>query len=745
VSTSATPSAAPPFAKGRLHVLAILLLLGLLLILSLRLTMTESLYQAYQQVSAMFGARLHPPGDVIAPEIGPAVTLGLSAVTLVLAAIVAGVATAARAITSGKMLRFCLIAAILGLGMFSTLQADNRFAALVGLCDIAGALVGAWAVGLLCHPTLLGSAGRRIVTAALISVLAVWIAKGLYQRAVEIPDTIDYYTHHREESLAAQGMSPNDPGVRLYEARMMSKEVAGYVTLSNVMGAGMIGLLAALAGILAARMAGTVEEVADPTTAARKRDKSKSAAASVEIPVTSLLLFFAVLLLPLGLITLFLTQSRGGSILAVVCIVAIFLGGYYWTRIVTHRRMIVAGSLLFLAIAAAGVLAFGITHDRLPSKSLMFRWHYWTASASLIKRFPITGVGLNNFGDYYASVKRLSSPETVQDPHSFFVRLASEMGLPAAILIGLLIFWSALSATRVPAEPDVPASPEQSRRLQQLAILFCPLWWLLHLLIAETSEAYSVILSFLAAVIAFAGWSIAAGLLSRLNARGLRVITIALLLGAMGMFVYDQINMALVTGPVAMLFWFMLAAADSYDAPAQRPGLLKPFGFAAAVVLFAAAVCIAVLAWMPALNGTMPWDARPWIDRYITAASLPPQDFTAARTSLTEAIARDPRSVALRRQMMLLKERLHEPVDEDAREILALDHADMHLRLNIATENSSLPLPERIRILKDVLYLDDQLPTDEVTRLSGKERSEVQAMIKQVESATVPATAPRAK
>ena len=725
-------------AGGRVHVAAVATLFGLLLVMALRLTMTESLNQSFVQVNSLFYARVHPPGGVIAPEIGPAVTLGLSGLTLLLAGAAAWIGGMCGAITWGRAGRLVLIAAILGFGVASMFAAAGKFAALVGLCDVAMSLLAGWAVGVLCHSNVLGSAGRRIVVACLVSILAVWTAKGLYQRMVELPDTIDYYEHHKEESLASQGIRPNEPGAKLYESRMNSMEVTGYVTLSNVMGAGMIGLLAALAGVLAAKM---VSPETEKVAAIKRKDVNKGG--EVEISVLALLLFFAVLLVLLGIVVAFLTKSRGGSILGVAGLAAIFLGTHWWQKIVAHRKAVVAGFVLLWVMATAAVVAYGITHDRLPTPSLMFRWHYWTGSVPLIEQHPVTGVGLNNFGDYYASVKRLSSPETVTDPHSFFVRLAAEMGIPAAVLIALLVGWCVISATRVPASLDGPASDDQAFWLQMLGVAFCIVWWVLHLLLAETSEQYSAILSFFAAIIATGGWFIGGGLLARLNARGLRITMLALLVGAVGMLAYDQINMALVTGPVATLFWVMLMAADSYDGAGRGAG--KVIGGAAAVGLVAASVCVAVMGWYPTLNGTMPWDDRPSIDRYLTAVSFTPQNFPAAKEAIAKAIGLNPRSVALRRQQMLLKEQLKEPVEEEERQILALDHTDMRTRLSMATEPSTLPLAERlrllpaaerVRLLKEVLFLNDQLPEKEITRLTDDEKKQVGDALTELQATT---------
>ncbi len=113
------------------------------------------------------------------------------------------------------------------------------------------------------------------------------------------------------------------------------------------------------------------------------------------------------------------------------------------------------------------------------------------------------------------------------------------------------------------------------------AAVFCCAWWTIHQLIAEASDLYSIELSAISAVISAATFALAFGLLALTQQRGIRALGIAALLGALGMLLYDQINMAVVTGPVAMLFWMLLGLADSHDpAPLPRnsrtaPGCLK--------------------------------------------------------------------------------------------------------------------------------------------------------------------------
>ena len=72
-----------------------------------------------------------------------------------------------------------------------------------------------------------------------------------------------------------------------------------------------------------------------------------------------------------------------------------------WESLATVR-------LYAAAVLSATELAITIP---LPLKSLTFRWHYWTGARKDHRAAPAgAGVGLDNFGDYYASVQTASAP-----------------------------------------------------------------------------------------------------------------------------------------------------------------------------------------------------------------------------------------------------------------------------------------------------------------------------------------------
>jgi hypothetical protein len=344
------------------------------------------------------------------------------------------------------------------------------------------------------------------------------------------------------------------------------------------------------------------------------------------------------------------------------------------------------------------------------------------------------GVGLNNFGDYYTAVKRASSPEDVKDPHSFFVRVASEMGVPAAVLMGALVVWMVLAGVKRNGGEE--EGPWNLRNALAGGVIFCGVWWTVHQLMAEPGDQYSVILSGLAAVLGASGWAVACGLMSECGGRGMRFVAVAGVVGAVGMMVYDQINMALVTGPVAMWFWVLLGLGESFSASAARPPAAvtpgKPgalWGRIGGVVLCAAGIGVMGVVWWPTLRGTMVWDPFPFEEQYVRAVQGDRPDFAAAKGALDEAIARSPRSTELLRQRVLLELQLHEPTAEDVHRILELDRSSARMRMSLGMPESDLPAAERVAMLEEALRLDAQLPRDETTRLSAQEHERIEGAI----------------
>ena len=677
------------------------LLCGVLIILAMRLTWSEEPVEEFGQLAQ----RLMAPADAtLGPIPGPATIVSLALLTAVLlgTGLLAGVCR----ITRGAWIVPALGAGLLSLVIASSIHASNPFAAMVGTFDLALGLLGGWAVMLLANT----ESRRRLVLAVLLAVLAAWITKALYQRIYDIPDTIRYYHEHKAEIWRQHGWSAGDYHITLFEGRMNSQEVTGFFSLANVFAQGMIPLLLLGLGLLIG-------------TARAKVQWSKN-----EVPVALVCAIALALLTGLGGCVLVLTQSKGAS--AAVVLGAGLLAAGWWFRkwLHEHWRQAALGTLLVWLVGTAAVVAYGVRHDGLPSRSLLFRWQYWTASVPIVRAAPGLGVGLNNFGSYYLAAKRPSAPEDVKDPHNIFVRLAAELGLPAtAFAIALLIAWFYLAARRqAKNHTDQEANAEQSPGWLAcflVPVVVCVLWWAIRALLAERLDLLlNLLLSIVFAGAALGGFLLAQGA-CRSAAAATRVGIFALLAGAAGMLLYDQVNTGLVTGPVAMLFWVCLglvsAESEGSDGPTAGSRLVG------GALLLAAAGGLTIL--LPLGQGTLPWDPRPAESQYVRESAQATLQQQAAL--LGAVLEHDPRSIDVRHRLIVVKTRLGRSVQQDIRDLLALTRCDVRLRIDLATLPSDWPIIERLAALREALWLDAQLAPTEPKRLTAAEKQALEAQI----------------
>lgn len=693
---------------------ALTLLLALALVLAVRLSLTETLRETLAQKQNHLLAQADPSKYIDLPFVGPAATTAFASLTLLLTAGAAALGAAAGVLTAPRLTRWLLITAVGILGLFSAFAAANKFAAIVGLADLLTALAAGWSVGLLCHPRLAGARGRRLLIALCVAVLATWTAKGLLQRFVDQPDTLATFIKDKDDILRGQGITPGSPDAIAYENRLRSAEVTGFLTLANVTAAALVGLLTVLTGMLAALL-----------TANLRRDKSAAPPPSTsDVPAWTIYTVAAAVLLLLGVWVLVMTYSNGGALMALFCCAAVAIGIALHRHVARFRRMLVACTGLVLVGGLVTIVAYGLHFDRLPSKSLLFRWYYWSAAVPLVHEHPALGIGLGNFGSYYTQFKRPAAPEDVIDPHSFFVRLAAELGLPATALIAILLVWTALSATRPRLElPAPPAAVPNTTNTLIAGTAFALAWWLLQYAIAGPYDVYFLLLAMINALIAAAaGISTFLILESWLPLERARALTLAALVGALGMFVYDQINMALVTGPVAMLLWVLLNLADADFPPSARR---QPLGYAVAAIPALGGLATLLLVCLPTIRGTMPWDPAPQEFRFLAAMNA--RDPRAAAPALDQALDRAPRSMDLLRERIALRQRQHEPIADDLRRAFTLDRANARIRVAYALPPSDLPDAERARALWEALRFDQALAPDEPKRLSSEERQRVEA------------------
>ena len=729
--------------ESQRNTMAWLALVALLIIMCVRMTIPEPIGDGVWSGTVSF---LRIGSSDAGNLTGPAEVMGLGILTLLLC----GVAMAsARRITRGMWVQLAIIAAVLTAAMAAMLAAANKFAALVGVFDLGMALLAGWSAGILCH-----KARRRqqLVIVVLVGLLCAVTVKGIYQRYVEIPQTIDYFQKHQQRWLKQSGVHDNSAQVKLFISRLQSREVSGFGILSDGFAEALIPLL--LVGLVLATAGLLSRDV--PVAAAPGKQPGKAAVpvppkkpGDVNLP-DHLVLGIPLLLVCLaGIAVLVFTRSKGGA--ASFAIVAIFMALAWWKQkwLAAHRQAAIATALVMVAIGTLGLLAYGFTHHGLPTRDLLYRWDYWTGAAGIIEKHPVTGVGLNNFGYYYTQYKPLGAPEDVKDPHNMFIRIAAEAGLPAAIGFAALVLWGFLAALR---RGNIGTDGKRERSLPTAAlIVLALLWWAGRLALyhpgfgARGVASYQMTLSSLYAAAALGGMLLANRLLRVIRPEYQTILDKAAVLGAAGMVLYDQINMALATGPVAMFFWIILGSFAVHRA-ARTPLKNNPQSVSndgppaprvnatAGGALCVSALVLAVAVWLPTVRGTLPWDPSTY--RHEFKRAIAAHDWPAALRAAEAVLTLNVRSQNWLQRKIGVEMQMGLDPRQDVLKLLSINRTDARVRLPYAeTSRAGLTVAQRIAELKLALKLNGALPKDELERLSAKEVAGIKAEIKNLETA----------
>jgi len=157
-------------------------------------------------------------------------------------------------------------------------------------------------------------------------------------------------------------------------------------------------------------------------------------------------LVFWLFLATLLFVALVLSRSRMGIISALVSIVAILaLDG---TASMRARTRAAVAALFFLAVIG---LVVWIGSDPVMSRFETLGQEYnfsgqnrisiWRDTLGLIRHHPLLGTGLGSFSTVYPSVQSVFLTLLVEHAHCDYLEVASELGLPGAILVFGSIFW----------------------------------------------------------------------------------------------------------------------------------------------------------------------------------------------------------------------------------------------------------------------------------------------------------------
>jgi O-antigen ligase len=269
-----------------------------------------------------------------------------------------------------------------------------------------------------------------VVVAALGMVSAYQCAEQLFlSNAI----TIEQYEKDPQILLSPLGIEAGTFQHFLFEHRLYSRGVRGFFTTSNSAASFAVMACFATIGLLVRRF---------QDCRGLKLDLRYD-----------LLPVLALLVIATGL---FLTQSKGGILAFIACLVvlAALVGINRWLG--RHRRLATASFAFLVLLLAAGVgsaaILYGIKHGRLPGgNSMLVRWQYWAASARMYADHPLTGIGPGNFGYYYPHYKPAPALESVSDPHNFLLSLATQygpLGLLGFLAMVCVPLWQSIASSR---------------------------------------------------------------------------------------------------------------------------------------------------------------------------------------------------------------------------------------------------------------------------------------------------------
>lgn len=443
-------------------------------------------------------------------------------------------------------------------------------------------------------------AGRRrfaLAVVVLAGIAAALAVKGFYQAAIEIPQSAADFDMYRDERLAHIGLLDGSPEARLFEARLRSLRPAGFFSShSNLFASVLLVLLGAAGGLAADKLGAAVRDRRN-TAGARRRGDIHLPTLAAALTVAAAGAVAAVLVL---------THSRGGIVAGAAAAVAAGLIARFRRRLAKRWKTCVLAASGAIVLCVAGVVGYGLTRDRLPSRTMTFRWYYWTASMEIVRRRPLLGAGPGNFPAAYLRHRRAEAEEAVKMPHNVAVRVLAEYGLPGglcymAIVAGVMVGLCRASPSGGPAPPHGDVPPRAARRgaILTLASVVLVVPAARYFFAGASAGGAMFFLEgiapgvILATMLAVAFWTASPG-----AAPATDLSRIALACGAAGMLLHNMVTFSLSAPGAALVFWLAAGAALG-QAGAGRCVRLKLARLPIALAASAAAMGAVVVVWQP--------------------------------------------------------------------------------------------------------------------------------------------------
>ena len=474
-------------------------------------------------------------------------------------------------------------------GILSACFASDKRVAVTDIVTLATPMLA----GLLLVQLLTTSVKIRL---ALLLILAVGVAATVLcsmQLSFFNDDMIKNYEENSSEFLTKQCVSAGGVEQFMYEHRLYSKDIPGFLMTSN--SAASFFLLSVFAA-----MGLCVESFWEYKNQKAWKDREQVLVALICYTLGFIFILFG----------LFLTQSKGGIgafILGLgLFVVSSLFGKTIWKR----RRLFGILFLLLIVLSAGAVIAYGLEHGRLPGgNSMLVRWQYWQSTAVMIRDHIATGVGGGNFPEFYMHYKVPAASETVQNPHNWILSLLSQYGL-----LGLVAFLAAVLLPlykvcgRCCADTHLLGGSSNSERsniwIGLLAVSAAMLLFvrrelmmdlnILHQKADGQAAAYVILYLVPAGVFILAFILLRAASLGDKSMGGRNDrLSIALVYGLVAVLVHNLIDFAIFEPGIFGVFWLFVAILvaqmhNQTDAPDTVFVLDKPrrFGVTAGLVIF---------------------------------------------------------------------------------------------------------------------------------------------------------------
>ena len=294
---------------------------------------------------------------------------------------------------------------------------------------------------------LLGDKGRFVAFTALLAAIGgVLAVKGFWQVGVEIPERIGDFQANRAVRLAELGFSSGSAASAVFEARLRATTPTGFFVMSNL-----------YASLLVIAMLAAVGLAADKTrlaVATWRAGADQRRAGQVHLP--ALAAGLAWLLAIACAVALVLSRSRGGIVAAAVFLLVMAAVVRWKNTLAVHWRKAVIAMAVVFALAAGAVVAYGLSRGSLPTKTMAFRWYYWTGGARIAMRHPWLGAGPGNFASAYLQVRPAGAEEAVKDPHNVIVHAATQYGLPGGAMYLAIVAYVLAALARPRRDTQTP-------------------------------------------------------------------------------------------------------------------------------------------------------------------------------------------------------------------------------------------------------------------------------------------------